>query len=90
MHIQKFPIGDITLQSGEMLHDAWLTFATWGKLNAAGDNCILFPTYYTGNHLSNARIIGEDQALDPNKWFIVTPNLIGNAQSISPSNSLDQ
>jgi homoserine O-acetyltransferase len=90
MHIQKFPIGDITLQSGEVLHDAWLTFATWGKLNAAGDNCILFPTYYTGNHLSNARIIGEGQALDPNKWFIVTPNLIGNAQSISPSNSLDR
>lgn len=90
MHIQKFSIGDITLQSGEVLHDAWLTFATWGKLNAAGDNCILFPTYYTGNHLSNARIIGEGQALDPNKWFIVTPNLIGNAQSISPSNSLDR
>lgn len=90
MNIQKFPIGDITLQCGGILYDAWLTFATWGKLNAAGDNCILFPTYYTGNHLSNARIIGKGQSLDPDKWFIVIPNLIGNAQSISPSNSLDR
>jgi homoserine O-acetyltransferase len=90
MKLQKFPIGDITLQSGDTLHDAWLSVATWGELNAAGDNCILFPTYYTGNHLSNARMIGEDLALDPKRWFIVSPNLIGNAQSISPSNALEQ
>jgi len=90
MKIEKFRIGDISLQSGGTLQDAWLSYATWGELNAAGDNCILFPTYYTGNHLSNARMIGEGLALDPSRWFIVSPNLIGNAQSISPSNSLDQ
>ncbi|BBP00685.1 alpha/beta fold hydrolase [Sulfuriferula nivalis] len=90
MDVQQFHIGDVVLQSGETLHDAWLSYATWGKLNEQGDNCILFPTYYTGTHLSNARIIGEQRALDPEKWFIVVPNLIGNGLSISPSNTLER
>lgn len=90
MVLQRIDLGNVALQSGETLHDAWLGYATWGKLNAAGDNCVLFPTYYTGTHLSNARIIGEGRALDPDKWFIVVPNLIGNGHSISPSNTLAQ
>lgn len=84
----RFELGNVSLQSGETLPDAWLTYATWGKLNAAGDNCILFPTYYTGTHDSNARLISTGRALDPDKWFIVVPNLIGNGQSISPSHGL--
>jgi len=87
---QRFDVGDISLQSGQTLNDAWLGYATWGKLNAAGDNCILFPTYYTGTHISNARIIGEGRALDPSQWFIVVPNVIGNGLSISPSNTLER
>jgi len=84
----RFDLGNVSLQGGEVLPDAWLSYATWGKLNAAGDNCVLFPTYYTGTHDSNARIIGNGHALDPEKWFIVAPNLIGNGHSISPSHGL--
>lgn len=87
MQVERFLVGDTVLQNGATLHDAWLVYATWGTLNAAGDNCVLFPTYYTGTHLSNARIIGEAHALDPLRWFIVAPNLIGNGLSISPSNT---
>ena len=87
MTVQHFGFGDLVLRSGQVLHDAWLAYATWGKLNAAGDNCVLFPTYYTGTHLSNARIIGAAHALDPAQWFVVVPNLIGNGLSISPSNT---
>ncbi len=83
----RFELGSISLQNGGLLNDAWLSYATWGTLNASGDNCILFPTYFTGTHLSNARIIGEQFALNPAKWFIVVPNLIGNGLSISPSHS---
>ena len=88
--VGAYPLGRVELQSGQCLNDAWLTYATWGKLNAAGDNCVLFPTYYTGTHESNARIIGPQHALDPRTWFIVVPNLIGNSLSISPSNSRAQ
>lgn len=90
MQVSRYPLGAVTLQNGQVLHDAWLSYATWGTLNAAGDNCVLFPTYYTGTHLSNARIIGQGRALDPDNWFIVVPNLIGNGLSISPSNTLPQ
>ena len=90
MAAKRFDLGTIELQSGQTLENAWLGYATWGELNAAGDNCVLFPTYFTGTHLSNARIIGEHHALDPRKWFIVVPNLIGNGVSISPSNATGQ
>jgi homoserine O-acetyltransferase/O-succinyltransferase len=84
---QVLALGDFTLGSGEVLEDARLAYATYGTLNAAGDNCIVFPTYYTGNHVSNARMIGAGKALDPSKYFIVVPNLFGNALSSSPSNA---
>ena len=90
MAVKRFDLGTIELQSGQALENAWLGYATWGELNAAGDNCVLFPTYFTGTHLSNARIIDEHHALDPRKWFIVVPNLIGNGVSISPSNAAGQ
>ena len=82
-----YPLGDVRLRSGDTLPDARLTFRTWGRLNAAGDNCILFPTYYTGTHRSNARMIGPGRALDPDDWFIVVPDMFGNGMSSSPSNT---
>lgn len=82
-----YPLGDLRLQNGETLPDARLAFRTWGKLNAARDNCIVFPTYYTGDHHSNARMIGPGKALDPDHWFIVVPNMFGNGVSSSPSNT---
>ena len=48
MAVRHFNLGDLVLRSRQVLHDAWLAYATWGKLNAAADNCVLFPTYYTG------------------------------------------
>jgi homoserine O-acetyltransferase len=84
---QWFRAGDVRLRSGEVLRDARLAFKTYGKLNAQADNCILFPTYYTGTHAGNERLIGAGRALDPAHHFIVVPNLFGNGLSSSPSNA---
>jgi homoserine O-acetyltransferase len=84
---QVFALGDVALTSGGTLLDARLAYQTYGTLNAAGDNCVVFPTYYTGTHDSNARMIGPGRALDPARWFIVVPNLFGNGLSSSPSNA---
>lgn len=81
------PFGDLRLESGETLPDARLAYRTWGRLNAARDNCVVFPTYYAGNHRSNARLIGPGRALDPDRWFIVVPDMFGNGLSSSPSNT---
>lgn len=78
-------LGALPLQRGGVLPGARLAFATWGTLNATRDNCVVFPTYYTGDHQSNARMIGPGRALDPARWFIVVPNLFGNGVSSSPS-----
>ncbi|MFG1223706.1 alpha/beta fold hydrolase [Xanthobacter wiegelii] len=83
-----FELGDVLLTSGSVLPDARLAYATHGRLNEAGDNCILMPTYYTGTHRSYEPIIGPGHALDPERWFIVIPNMFGNGESTSPSHGL--
>ena len=55
--MKRFELGDVALDSGATLCDARLVYQTYGTLNAARDNCIVFPTYYTGTHRSNARMI---------------------------------
>ena len=85
-----FELGDVTLQSGQILEGARLAYATFGQPNAARDNVVLFPTYFTGTHRDNARVIGAERALDPSRWFIVVPNLFGNGVSSSPSNHATQ
>jgi homoserine O-acetyltransferase len=84
--VEHFALGDVALQSGEVLRDARLAYATFGRLNAARDNVVLFPTYYTGTHRENARLVSASRALDPSRLFIVIPNLFGNGVSSSPSN----
>lgn len=87
MNIERVELGDLRLEHGGVLEGAWLTVATWGALAPDGGNAVLFPTYFTGSHLSNARMIGPGRALDPSQWFIIVPNMIGNGVSISPSNA---
>jgi len=85
-HVQYFELGDFELQSGAVLKDARLAYATHGRLDAARANAVLFPTYYTGTHRDNAKIVQPGRALDPERWFVVIPNLFGNGVSSSPSN----
>jgi homoserine O-acetyltransferase/O-succinyltransferase len=84
--LELFQLGDLTLQSGHVLHDANVAYVTCGSLNAAGDNAVLFPSYYTGTHRENLAMVGPGRALDPTRHFIVIVNLLGNGESSSPSN----
>lgn len=82
-----FEAGDVTLQSGTVLPAVRVAYVTHGTLNAARDNAIVYPTHYSGTHASNAWAIGPDKALDPAKYFIIVPNMLGNGLSSSPSNT---
>ncbi|RYZ03159.1 MAG: alpha/beta fold hydrolase [Myxococcales bacterium] len=86
---EHFQLEDVTLELGGTLRGAWLAYVTRGKLNAAGDNAILFPSHYTGTHRENLAMVGPGRALDPNEHFIVIVNLLGNGESSSPSNHAD-
>ena len=82
-----FEAGDLELQSDATLRGAKLAYKTHGQINANRDNVVVFPTFFGGTHTHNEAIIGEGRALDPNKYFIVIPNMFGNSVSTSPSNA---
>ncbi len=82
-----FQLGDLTLQSGATLPNAFIAYKTYGTLNAEKSNVIVNPTWYAGNHTDNERMIGADKALDPRNYFIIVPNMFGNGFSSSPSNT---
>lgn len=82
-----YDLGDFAFQSGECLRDCKLAYKTFGKLNAAKDNAIVYPTWYSGQHYDNEWLVGEGMALDPAKYFIIIPNMFGNGLSSSPSNT---
>ncbi len=84
---QVYELGDVTLQSGEILPGAKLAYKTYGALSAAGDNVIVLPTYYTGTHVNNEGYVDAVGALDPERYFIVSIDMFGNGVSSSPSNT---
>ncbi|MBH5319386.1 alpha/beta fold hydrolase [Paenibacillus sp. GSMTC-2017] len=82
-----YELGDVLLQSGETLPHAVLAYKTYGTLNAAKNNVIVYPTWFAGQHTDNEWLIGPGKALDPEKYFIIIPNMLGNGLSSSPSNT---
>lgn len=84
---KTYDLGDVTLQSGTVLKNARLAYATYGTLNATSNNAVLLPTFYTGTHLRNEALFGPGRAIDPARHFVISVNLFGNGYSSSPSNT---
>ncbi|MBN9217259.1 MAG: alpha/beta fold hydrolase [Mesorhizobium sp.] len=80
-------IGDLALEEGGTIRGCKLAVATHGRLNEAGDNAILVPTWFSGtNKIMEQVYVGPGRALDPQKHFIVIVNQIGGGLSTSPHN----
>ncbi len=43
---QVFELGDVEVQSGLKIRGTRLCYKTYGELNAARDNAIVFPTFF--------------------------------------------
>jgi len=85
---ESYDLGDFTLESGEKIRQLSLAYASFGKLSPNKDNAILFPSWYSGsNKILELAYIGKGRALDPEKYFIILVNQIGNGLSSSPSNT---
>ncbi len=84
---EVFELGDVELRMGATLRAAKLAFKRYGTLNEDRSNAILYPTWYSGQHVDNEWLIGEGMALDPTRWCIIVPNMLGNGLSSSPSNT---
>ena len=86
-------IGTLDLERGSSLPAVTIAYETWGELNAAGDNAVLVLHALTGDsHLVGpagpghptagwwSGIVGPGKTLDPARWFIVAPNMLGGCQ----------
>src|SRR3954471_3848279 len=83
-------LGDLVLESGEVLQDYAQSYVAHGSLNAEKSNAVLVCISLTGNHHRLDFLIGPGRALDPARYFIVVADPIGNGLSTSPSNSPQQ
>ena len=81
-----FTIENFALQCGAVLPQAQLVYQTYGQLNRDRSNVILYPTSYGATHPDIEWLIRPDRILDPERWFIIIPNMFGNGLSSSPSN----
>jgi hypothetical protein len=85
---ELYDIGNFDLEEGGTIRGCKLAYATFGTLNAAKDNAILIPTWYSGtNKIMEQVYIGKGRALDPDKYFIIVVNQIGSGLSTSPHNT---
>ncbi len=83
-------MGDLRLESGEVIQRCAQSFVAHGKLSPAKDNAVLVCISLTGNHHRLDFLIGPGRALDTDRFFIVCADPLGNGLSTSPSNSQHQ
>src|SRR5580704_5136364 len=83
-------LGELKLRSGAVIHDFHLGYRTFGQLNAAKSNAILWPTWLGGKTQELVQFIGPEKVVDSTKYFVVLVDAIGDGISTSPSNSKSQ
>jgi homoserine O-acetyltransferase len=81
------PLGNFPFADGSTVPDAHIAYTTYGTLNDAHDNVIVWPTWFTGTHDDHEWMIGDGDALDTSKYFVVVPSMFANGLSSSPSNT---
>jgi homoserine O-acetyltransferase len=85
--METFELGNFQTTTGFTLPNAKLAYETYGTLNTAKDNAILFPNFLGGTPEALSMWIGADRPLDPHTYFIILPELFGGGFSSSPSNT---
>ena len=93
--------GPLELEAGGALPGVRLAYETWGELDAAASNAVLVLHALTGDsHVAGPpgpghptpgwweALVGPGRTLDPRRWFVVVPNIVGGCQgSTGPSSS---
>lgn len=79
-------------EGGATIPDPTIAYQTWGKLNDNRDNVILVCHALTGNTAADewfTGIFGEGKAFDPNRNFIICPNVLGSCYGTSGPTSIN-
>ncbi len=95
---QAFPpqqfadLGRCRLDSGAAIEHCRMGYRTFGALNAAKTNAVLFPLWFTGHTGDVGALLGPGPGhlVDTAKYFVIAVDPFGNGVSSSPSNSTNQ
>jgi homoserine O-acetyltransferase len=93
--------GPLKLEAGGELPEVALAYETWGALDADASNAVLVLHALTGDsHVHGPpgpghatpgwwdALVGPGRTLDPARWFVVAPNVVGGCQgSTGPSST---
>ena len=82
-----FALPSFTFESGVMVRNVRVSYATYGRLNPQRNNAILLPSAYMDGHHGYDFLIGPGLALDTSRYFLVATEMFGNGHSSSPSNT---
>lgn len=87
---QKYAeFSECRLLGGESIAPCRIGYRTYGTLTADKTNAILIPTWYTGTSADHAYLVSAE-LIDPDQYFVIIVDALGNGVSSSPSNSEQQ
>jgi homoserine O-acetyltransferase len=96
--VQYARIGDLRLETGELLPDITLAYETWGTLNRDGSNAVLVQHALTGStHVSRGStaedgwwegLVGPGRAVDTDRYFVVAVNILGGCYGTTGPSSI--
>ncbi|MDO4239075.1 homoserine O-acetyltransferase [Micrococcus sp.] len=90
-------VGELHTETGGHLPDVELAYETWGTLDEDGSNAVLVLHALTGDaHVAShdqdpsagwwEELVGPGRAVDTDRWFVVSPNMVGGCDgSTGPS-----
>jgi homoserine O-acetyltransferase/O-succinyltransferase len=93
-----FSLPSYTTVAGATIPDVKVGYETYGKLNAAGDNAIFIPHFFSGNSHAAGKykesdvafgywdpIIGAGRPIDTDKYFVVSADTLVNLNTRDPN-----
>jgi homoserine O-acetyltransferase len=99
---RSFVISNFRLQNGAVLPQAKIVYETYGRLAADGRNAALITHGYTSSHHAAGRnpangnlpgwwdgLIGSGKAIDTDRLFVVSSNMLGSSFGSSNGASID-
>ncbi|MES1186990.1 MAG: alpha/beta fold hydrolase [Myxococcales bacterium] len=83
-------IGDLPLESGEVLKDCQVEYRVLGAANADKSNVVVWATWFSGITKDLVQLVGPGRLVDSTRYQVVLVGALANGVSSSPSNSLAQ
>ncbi|MFO1306458.1 MAG: homoserine O-acetyltransferase [Burkholderiales bacterium] len=95
---KTFTLPSYTTVGGKTLKNVRVGYETYGKLNAAGDNAIFIPHFFSGTSHAAGKyapgdaapgywdgIVGSGKPVDTDKYFVISADTLANLNTKDPS-----